>query len=208
LITTRIHRLALAAAFLMPGASAALAGGDTARTASAHAGAAHTPSWEADIAKPGEPGRPLVIEGRVLGGLDGRQPMRDVVMVLYHAADDGTDHAPGSTEPRMRGTLRTNVMGEYRVRTVLPGVADGGPHLHVQLTAPGTPARGVTLSLARSSAPGSDTTFKRLPWLAELPDWSWAYVHPDSAGTFRCHWDIPYASAYLLAPPDSNRTPR
>jgi len=196
---TGMHRLALAAALAGLAASAPLAGGDAAHPASTHA-----PSWEADIAKPGEPGRPFVLEGRVLGGLDGKQPLRDVTVYVYHAADDGNYYSPGNKDPRIRGTLHTNIMGEYRVRSVLPGMAEGVPHIHIELTAPGTPSRGITLTLARSSGPGSDTTYKRLPYMIKLPEWNWAYVYRDSAGTFRCHFDIPYASGYTLVPSDSD----
>jgi hypothetical protein len=154
-----------------------------------------------------EPGRPFVLEGRVLGGLDGTQPMRDVRMYFYHAADDGDYHWPRNApgKPRINGILHTNVMGEYLVRTVLPGTAEGIPHVHIELQAPGTNRRFVTITLARSSGPGSDTTYRRLPYMIHLTNPAWAYVYRDSAGVFRCHYDIHYSGGFsgVREPDDS-----
>lgn len=92
--------------------------------------------------------------------------------------------------------LRTNVVGGYRIRTVLPGVAEGIPHVHFQLAGPGADYRSVTLTLCRIMGAGSDTSFAHLPQMLSIQSQTgyWAYVRPDTAGGYRCTWDIPFGA--------------
>ena len=146
------------------------------------------PSWFLALAKKGEPGAPLVVEGRVLDS-HGR-PIGDALLHVYHADASGT-YGHGYKEARLAGTLRTNALGAYRIRTVLPGLGEGNPHIHFRLTPPNGAPRVGTLWLCRAMGPGSDTTFARLlelPSLEGRPDA--AYVWPDTAGGYRCTWDI------------------
>src|SRR2546425_9515471 len=98
--------------------------------ASAPAG---SPSWE------------IVVEGRVIDA-QGR-PMRDVLVYAYHADDHGNYTRGGEGKPRLSGMLRANVLGGFRVRTVLPGLAEGIPHIHFELAAPRAQYRAVAVSL-------------------------------------------------------------
>src|SRR5437867_3656342 len=93
-----------------------------------------SPSWEIALAPKGERGAQLVIEGRVHGV--GGHPMRDVLVYVYHADDQGNYTRGGEKKPRLSGMLRTNVLGGYRVRTVIPGMSEGIPHIHFELAAP------------------------------------------------------------------------
>ena len=124
---------------------------------------ATSPSWWAALAPKGEPGPPFVLEGRVLDS--GKRPL------------------------------------QYRIRSVLPGIGEGSPHIHFRLTGPDGRYRVCTLFLCRSSGAGSDTTFARLPQMLNIDDQPvfeagiadfYAYTWPDTAGVYRCTWDIPF----------------
>ena len=158
--------------------------------ASAPAG---SPSWEIALAAKGEPGSPLVVEGRVIDA-QGR-PMRDVLVYAYHADDHGNYTRGGEAKPRLSGMLRTNVLGGFRVRTVRPGLAEGIPHIHFELAAPRAQYRAVAVSLCRAVGAGSDTSFAHLPQMLTVSGFGhWAYVRPDSAGGYVCNWDIPFGA--------------
>jgi len=129
-------------------------------------------SWDIALTQPGEPGRPFVIEGTVLG-----------------LPDSLPIHGPhGDARPRLAGTLTTNVAGGFRVRTVLPGMYDGTPHVHYRVKWAGLDRRG-TLSLARRNGAGSDSAFAQLPWMLKLPGESWAYADPAADG-FHTTWKL------------------
>jgi hypothetical protein len=149
------------------------------------------PSWELALAPPGEPGEPFVLEGRVLGG-DGSRPIRDALVYAYHADDAGRYSIRGEDDARLGGMLRTNVLGGYRLRTVLPGMAEGNPHVHFIVQGPGNDYRMLTVNLCRRSGAGSDSAFARLPWMLTLPSGNWAYVQKDLRGIFRARWDLPF----------------
>ena len=154
-----------------------------------------SPGWDLALTPPGEPGAPFVIEGRVMGG-DGSQPLRDVLVHVYHADARGDYSGPGESRPRLSGMLRTNVLGRFRVRTVLPGKAEGIPHVHFEVAGPVSDYRVVALNLCRRNGAGSDSTFARLPQMLTLPtDGNWVYVHRDPHGVFVCRWDLPFSRA-------------
>jgi len=153
------------------------------------------PSWEAALAPKGEPGPPFVIEGRVLDA--GKHPLGDVLVTAYHADDHGYGPS-GPSHPRLTGTLRTGALGEYRFRSVLPGIGEGSPHIHFRIGG----RRACTLFLCRAVGAGSDTMFARMPLILnidQLPtrgvagmiDFR-AYVWPDTGRGFRCTWDVPF----------------
>jgi intradiol ring-cleaving dioxygenase-like protein len=157
-----------------------------------------TPSWEVALAPAGEPGDPFVIEGRVMSSRTGH-PMRDVLIHTYHQDHSGNYNRPGETHPRLEGVLRTNVLGQFRIRTVLPGGAEGGPHVHFDLGAPDGSYRAAVLNLCRGEGAGHDTAFERLPYMLQLPDPSWwVHVRRDAQGAFHCRWDLSFAGAGRL----------
>ena len=160
-----------------------------------------TPSWEVTLAPKGEPGSPFVLEGRVLGA--GGRPMRDVLVHVYHADDHGTYGPRGPSPARLSGMLRTNVLGGYRIHTILPGNAEGIPHLHFELAGPNAKYRAGHLTLCRAVGAGSDTSFAHLPQMLSLEEQTgfWAYVRPDTAGGYRCMWDIPFEELFGVQRP-------
>src|SRR5258705_454335 len=116
---------------------------------------ASSPSWWVALAPNGEPGPRFVLEGRVLDS--GKRPLQDVRVTAYHADDHG--YGPnGPRHPRLTGSLRTNALGEYRIRSVLPGIGEGSPHIHFRLTGSDGRYRVCTLFLCRAVGAGSDTT--------------------------------------------------
>jgi len=144
-------------------------------------------SWDIALTQPGEPGRPFVIEGTLLG-LPDSLPIHGATITLYHADARGNYGPHGDARPRLAGTLTTNVAGGFRVRTVLPGSYDGTPHVHYRVKGAGFDHRG-TLSLARRNGAGSDSAFAQLPWMLKLPGESWAYADPAAEG-FHTTWTL------------------
>jgi hypothetical protein len=88
------------------------------------AGGAHAAASRDSVlqmAKPGDPGTPLVIRGRVITGMQTGLP--GLVVRVYHAD-------PKGTYGRYDGTLTTGPGGGYEVRTVRPGSYGYAAHVH------------------------------------------------------------------------------
>jgi len=97
-------------------------------------GRAATPSWTLRIGSP-PAGAKYVIEGRVIG-TDGR-PRRNLRVHTHHT-DAAGNYSAMPNGPFLRaGELRTSVLGQYRVETELPGMAEGNPHVHFLVEDPG-----------------------------------------------------------------------
>jgi len=96
-----------------------------------------------DLTTPGMKGTPLEITGRVTSA-DCVTPLRDVELDVWQANDDGHYDNDG-TMPKdvgllLRGRIRTDGDGRYRVKSILPGHYLNGPkyrpaHVHVKLRA-------------------------------------------------------------------------
>lgn len=95
-----------------------------------------------DLTEPGTKGVPLDLEGRVIAA-DCRSPLRDAELDVWQADGDGHYDNDGSTHGRgmrLRGRVRTDGDGRYRIRSVLPGHYLNGAqfrpaHVHVKLRA-------------------------------------------------------------------------
>lgn len=170
----------------------------TAKKAAPAAPAAH--SWIAKIGSP-PANEKFLLEGRVLDR-DGK-PCHDVRMHVHHANGEGQYYdMPVAEGGHMlcAAMLRTNVMGEYRVETVLPGMAEGTPHVHMAVEDRSGGWRYFTVNLARNTGPGSDKVFEKLPWMIKLPDQDhWAYVARDADNAFHCTFDIELRKATLMS---------
>jgi protocatechuate 3,4-dioxygenase beta subunit len=155
--------------------------------AAPHAAMAATPgappSWQVTLADSTEPGKPLVIEGRVLSWPDS-QPVRDVTVHVWHADAHGIyGNPPGGRFARLDGKARTNVAGGFRVLTVLPGPAEGAAHIHYALSGTGLDLFAGTLNLARSHGAGSDTAYAKVPYMLNpTASQQWLFVEPDEKG--------------------------
>jgi protocatechuate 3,4-dioxygenase beta subunit len=90
-------------------------------------------TWSITIAGPDEPGRRMVVEGRVLAS-DGETPIAGATVFVFHTDDEGY-YSPGGMEEsdaRLCGLMLTDPEGHYRFDTVKPGhYATGGPPAHV-----------------------------------------------------------------------------
>jgi protocatechuate 3,4-dioxygenase beta subunit len=113
-------------------------------------GALQGPSGEAAASGPatavlipaGEPGEPLIVEGRVLA--QGGKPVAGAPVYLYHTDIQGYYSAGGKDErnagarnSRLRGNLKTDAEGRYQFKTIKPGQYPGsGPpaHIHYEVT--------------------------------------------------------------------------
>jgi protocatechuate 3,4-dioxygenase beta subunit len=100
----------------------------------------------ASLLDPGVTGVPIDIEGRVTG-LECGRGLGGVELDVWHAThdghydNDGTMHL-GRERFLLRGRLRTDAEGRYRVSTIVPGRYLNGPqyrpaHVHVKVRARG-----------------------------------------------------------------------
>ena len=100
----------------------------------------------ASLIDPGMAGTPIAIEGRVTG-LDCSRGISGVELDVWHATHDGHYDNDGTMRLGkerflLRGRLRTDAEGRYRVRTIMPGRYLNGPqyrpaHVHVKVRAQG-----------------------------------------------------------------------
>lgn len=98
------------------------------------------------LASPSEPGKPLIITGRILAA-DGCSPLADAIVDAWHANAQGEYYnvADQRRDPpdeyRLRGRVRANQDGEYRFETILPGTYSLGTatrprHVHFVVSHP------------------------------------------------------------------------
>jgi hypothetical protein len=194
----RRQAILLAAASLVLSSVLALAAGPPSRPA----GAWH-PSGELTLAGPDEPGEPFVIEGRVLSDADS-VPLRGVRLHAYHADNPGYYGGGPGGPARIAGNLVSGEHGFFRIRTVLPGMAEGTPHVHFEIyNASGGKTGAFTLNLCRVHGAGSDANFERIPYFPSVPasrdPGYWAKVERAADRGFICRWDAPVP--YTLGTP-------
>lgn len=89
-----------------------------------------------------EPGERLIVTGIVFG-TDGKTPLANASVYVYHTDATGR-YTPGakddSSNPRLRGYMRTDAQGRYEYSTIKPAPYPGnGPpaHIHYHVNAPG-----------------------------------------------------------------------
>jgi protocatechuate 3,4-dioxygenase beta subunit len=97
------------------------------------------------IARAGEPGQPMVIDG-VVRNTRGA-PVAGVIVYAYHTDASGIyrpiENAPGSSARRhgqLRGWAMTDSLGRYRFITIRPGhypQRNAAQHVHMHVTEPG-----------------------------------------------------------------------
>lgn len=98
------------------------------------------------LVDPGMPGTPIDIEGRVTG-LDCGRGVEGVELDVWHATNDGHYDNDGTMQLGrerylLRGRIRTDAEGRYRVSTIVPGRYLNGPqyrpaHVHVKVRGAG-----------------------------------------------------------------------
>ena len=68
-----------------------------------------------------EPGEPLIIYGKIIDRST-RAPIKDGTLFLYQTDSSGIYSTTGSDEQaRIRGTVKTNANGCFKIKTILPG---------------------------------------------------------------------------------------
>lgn len=91
------------------------------------------------IAPKSEPGERMILTGRVLRS-DGRTPAANVVLYAYHTNVEGVYPRRGNEQGNarrhgyLRGWLRTDAQGRYRIDTIRPGTypsRSDPAHVHV-----------------------------------------------------------------------------
>jgi catechol 1,2-dioxygenase len=100
-----------------------------------------------NLARPGQPGTPLRIRGRVLNTAG--QPLRGALLDVWHASDDGhydnedEEHTHVDAEFQYRGRMQSDASGVYAYETILPGaylIEEGVSrprHVHYRVSYPG-----------------------------------------------------------------------
>jgi protocatechuate 3,4-dioxygenase beta subunit len=100
-------------------------------------------SPEGRIASAGEPGTPLVIQGRVFRE-DGRTPAPGIVVFAYHTDATGRYDVPSSGPHswRLRGWVKTGADGRFQFTTIRPAPYPGrdtAAHVHFVIERPNAP---------------------------------------------------------------------
>jgi len=139
-------------------------------------------SWRTEIARKHEPGRPLIVSGRVLAP-DGNTPAVSVTVYAYNT-DAAGYYGENRAEypPRLYGWMKTGADGRFELRTILPGSYPGmrvPAHIHFSLWGAGYPLqwvdelrfagdRYITPAMLREAA--ADGTFRSIQPLARGAD--------------------------------------
>jgi len=92
---------------------------------------------EVTVAGEDEPGQRLVVEGTIVGP-EG-EPLPGASVFVYQTGEDGIYGPEGNRNPRLRGYLRTDGDGGFRIRTIKPGSYPGSSiaaHIHIHVAPP------------------------------------------------------------------------
>jgi protocatechuate 3,4-dioxygenase beta subunit len=102
----------------------------------------------ARIAPAGEPGIPMIVDGRVYQR-DGRSPAAGLIVFAYHTDARGVydDPARGPHSWRLKGWARTDAEGRFQFTTIRPAPYPNGrtaAHIHLNFEGPGLQRRWST----------------------------------------------------------------
>ena len=102
-------------------------------------------SWETQINQQDEPGEKIEISG-VIYRHDGITPAEGIILYLYQTNHTGyytpsaNQNTASKRHGRLRGWLKTNERGEYKFRTIKPGIYPDSTvpaHIHPIIKEPG-----------------------------------------------------------------------
>lgn len=98
-------------------------------------------SWRVSLVDKNEPGEPLIVSGTVYDQ-DGKTPLEGVSIHVYQTDAKGyySREGRGSSNPRIRGWMRTNAEGKYEFRTIKPAAYPGRripAHIHCKVSGAG-----------------------------------------------------------------------
>ena len=109
------------------------------------AGMPESPGSSVSVAPADEPGKRMVISGRILKK-DGKTPYPNVLLYVYHANDKGIYARKGSEtgihrwHGHLHGWLRTDAQGRYEIRSIRPASYPDtkiNTHIHAVVWEPG-----------------------------------------------------------------------
>ena len=98
-------------------------------------------SWRVVLVSDDEPGEPMTVTGTVYAP-DGKTPVAGIEVHVYHTDAEGyyRKGTNSSSNPRLKGTMRTNAEGKYEYRTIKPAPYPGGgnpAHVHYVISGQG-----------------------------------------------------------------------
>ena len=106
-------------------------------------------SWKTVLVTDGEPGTPLVVNGRVFAA-DGKTPVEGITLHIYHTDARGlySEKAGngGPPDPRLKGWMKTDKEGRYEFRSIRPASYPGTrnpQHIHAELFGAGYAQRWI-----------------------------------------------------------------
>ncbi len=111
-------------------------------------------------------GEAVELTGHVYDGATGATPIAGAAVEIWHADSDGNYHPNGNgpssgykpEELALRGFVRTDAQGQYRIATIYPGEYTGRVrHYHFKIRAPGKPE--LTTQLIVPAKDGDGLTF-------------------------------------------------
>jgi hypothetical protein len=154
-------------------------------------------TWDITIVAPNEPGKRMVLAGRVID-TDSRRPVPGIAMYAYHADASSRYNTANNEglEPRLCGVLRTNERGEYRIHTVLPSGMSGAPHVHVELWGANLPRVARVVNLRLMPEMKDDKRYLTVPKSLheyrprEDATQNFRPAYPDKDGVYYVTWDI------------------
>lgn len=157
--------------------------------------------WDITISPAGEPGDRLIVTGRVFGENDS-VPARGIRVFAYQADWQGLYTPPGedSLPPRLSGTLWTNELGEYRLRTTVPGSYGAPPHLHFEISSDRLQRRMVWVNVFREAADSANHADqrRRSGWNKPSPNGGDAVLTPGASGQLELRWDLHWQRGFKV----------
>jgi protocatechuate 3,4-dioxygenase, beta subunit len=104
----------------------------------------------ATLAGPGEPGKRMVVHGRVFDA-SGTKAVAGVTVHAYHTDAKGIYNLPLQGGPRLKATVKTDAQGRFELRTIRPGsypLSRNPAHIHFELSGAGYPKQWTELRFA------------------------------------------------------------
>ncbi|HWG84393.1 MAG TPA: hypothetical protein VNT60_02830 [Deinococcales bacterium] len=157
----RLGRSALVVTLGLSALQAAGAQGTTSTACTATPAAAEGPYYKAgapersDLAATTKGGTPFTLSGKVLD--TNCKPIANAVVDFWQADASGNYDNAGFA---LRGKVRTDANGTYRVLTVLPGLYPGRTaHIHVKVTPPGGATLTTQLYIPNTAANAGDRIY-------------------------------------------------
>lgn len=154
---------------------------------------------------PAEPGDRIEISGRLLAA-DGVSPLAGARVFVHHADSRGYYADPSTPDlDRLAGVFRSGPGGGFIVRSTVPGMYEGPPHLHFDAVLPGRKRCTTFVNLYPDSASWPLPGTMNQPWMRAARTEKQAVFHRDADGVYRTTLVLHTRSWYEQAELDSIR---